>query len=36
LCDRYIPDRDAITSCLHDNFTRLNPDCRAVFGGRLK
>jgi hypothetical protein len=36
LCVRYIPDRDAITACLHNNLTRLNTDCRAVMQGRLK
>jgi hypothetical protein len=36
VCGRYIPNRDAITACLHHNVSRLNPDCRAVMEGRLK
>ena len=36
LCVRYIPDRNAITACLHNNFARLNTGCRAVMQGRLK
>jgi hypothetical protein len=35
-CGRYIPDRDAITACLHSNVARLNSGCRAVMEGRLK
>jgi hypothetical protein len=36
VCARYIPDRDAITYCLHNNIDRLNPNCRAVMEGRLR
>lgn len=36
VCSWYIPNRDAITSCLHTNIDRLTPDCRAVMEGRLK
>lgn len=36
LCSRYIPDRDAITACLHNNIANLNPGCRAVMEGRLR
>lgn len=36
LCSWYIPNRDAITACLHNNMDRLNGDCRAVMEGRLK
>ena len=36
LCAEFIPNRTAITNCLQHNKPRLNPDCRAVFDGRLK
>jgi hypothetical protein len=36
LCNQFIPDRAAITNCLQRSKPRLNPDCRAVFEGRLK
>jgi len=36
LCSWYIPNRDAITSCLHKNISKLNADCRAVMEGRLR
>ncbi|MCK9907694.1 hypothetical protein MXD81_01025 [Microbacteriaceae bacterium K1510] len=36
LCSYYIPNRDAITTCLHNNISKLNADCRAVMEGRLR
>lgn len=36
LCSWYIPNRDAITACLHSNIDKLNADCRAVMEGRLR
>lgn len=36
LCGQFIPNRSEITSCLQRNKPRLNPDCRAVFEGKLK
>jgi hypothetical protein len=36
LCSWYIPNRDAITTCLHSNIDKLNADCRAVMEGRLR
>ena len=36
LCGEFIPDPAAITSCLQRNRSQLNPDCRAVFDGKLK
>jgi len=36
LCSYYIPNRDAITACLHKNISKLNADCRAVMEGRLR
>lgn len=36
LCSWYIPNRDAITACLHTNIDKLNADCRAVMEGRLR
>ncbi|HEY2755353.1 MAG TPA: hypothetical protein VGJ01_06365 [Pseudolabrys sp.] len=36
VCGRYIPDRNAISDCLHRNVNRLTPACRAVMEGRLK
>lgn len=36
LCSWYIPNRDAITACLHSNVDKLNADCRAVMEGRLR
>jgi len=36
LCGEFIPDRAAITDCLKRNRPRLNPDCRAVFDGKLR
>lgn len=36
LCSEFIPNRPAITNCLQQNKPRLNPDCRAVFEGKLK
>lgn len=36
LCSYYIPNRDAITACLHTNISKLNADCRAVMEGRLR
>jgi len=36
LCSQFIPNRTAITSCLQHNKPGLNPDCRAVFDGKLK
>jgi hypothetical protein len=36
LCVNFIPDRTAITGCLQRNKPRLNPDCRALFDGKLK
>ena len=36
LCRWYIPNRSAITYCLHKNIELLSPDCRAVMEGRLK
>lgn len=36
LCSFYIPNRDAITACLHSNIDKLNADCRAVMEGRLR
>lgn len=36
LCGYYIPNRDAITACLHNNISKLNADCRAVMEGRLR
>lgn len=36
LCSWYIPNRDAITTCLHSNVDKLNADCRAVMEGRLR
>jgi hypothetical protein len=31
LCGQYIPNREQIVACLHNNRRNLNPDCRAVF-----
>ena len=36
LCGDFIPNHAAITDCLQRNKARLNPDCRAVFEGKLK
>jgi hypothetical protein len=36
LCAAEIPSVRAITRCLERNMSRLNPDCRAVFEGRLQ
>lgn len=36
LCRWYIPNRSAITYCLHKNIELLSPDCRAVMEGRLR
>jgi len=36
LCGEFIPNSRAITNCLQRNKSRLNPDCRAVFEGKLK
>ena len=36
LCKWYIPSRDGITYCLHQNLDKLSPDCRAVIEGRLR
>jgi hypothetical protein len=36
LCSRSIPNRDAITTCLHNNIDKLNANCRAVMEGRLR
>lgn len=36
LCSWYIPSREKITACLHQNIAKLNPDCRAVMEGRLR
>ena len=36
LCSWHIPNREAITACLHNNINKLNPDCRAVMEGRLR
>ena len=36
LCAAEIPGVRAITRCLERNMSRLNPDCRAVFEGRLQ
>jgi hypothetical protein len=36
LCNQFIPNRTAITSCLQRDKPRLSPDCRAVFDGKLK
>jgi hypothetical protein len=36
LCKWYIPSRDGITYCLHQNIDKLSPDCRAVIEGRLR
>lgn len=31
LCSSYIPDEDAITTCLEQHKPQLSPACRAVF-----
>lgn len=31
LCGRYIPDADAVATCLHNAGPRLSPGCYAVF-----
>lgn len=36
LCAAEIPSVRAITRCLERNMSRLSPDCRAVFEGRLQ
>ena len=36
LCRVYIPNADAITQCLKRNLRALNPQCRAVFQGKLR
>jgi hypothetical protein len=36
LCNEYVPNRTAITNCLRRNRRHLDPECRAVFEGRLK
>ena len=36
LCSYYIPNRQAITVCLHNNINKLNADCRAVMDGRVR
>lgn len=35
LCSEFIPNHAAITNCLQRNLARLNPECRAVFEGKL-
>jgi hypothetical protein len=36
LCAWHIPDHEAITKCLRQNKSKLNPKCREVFDGKLK
>jgi hypothetical protein len=36
LCEKFIPDRTAITNCLQRNKAKLSSDCQAVFSGELK
>jgi hypothetical protein len=36
LCSHLIPNVPPIIACLRSNRRNLNPDCRAVFEGRLR
>ena len=36
LCSHLIPNVPSIIDCLRGNRRNLNPDCRAVFEGRLR